>query len=53
MVHVSLHWSERGVNGLALWGFAVKHAARIHNCISNCSSGLTPLELLSTTKTDN
>ena len=24
MVHVSLHWSERGVDDLALWGFAIK-----------------------------
>lgn len=27
MIHVSLHWSEWGVDDLSLWGFAVKHAA--------------------------
>eukprot|EP00804_Cyclotella_cryptica_P014515 CCRYP_004809-RC/>CCRYP_004809-RC protein AED:0.47 eAED:0.53 QI:0/-1/0/1/-1/0/1/0/36 len=30
MVHVFLHWSERGVDDLALWGFAIKHAAWPH-----------------------
>ncbi|KAL7476643.1 hypothetical protein ACHAW6_002491 [Cyclotella cf. meneghiniana] len=27
IVHVSLHWSEQGVDDLGLWGLAVKHAA--------------------------
>jgi len=27
MVHVSLYWTEHGVDDLALWGFIVKHAA--------------------------
>lgn len=53
MVHVSVHWSEQGVNDLALWGFAVYHAAWIHDCIPNQSSGLTPLELLIKGKTDH
>eukprot|EP00804_Cyclotella_cryptica_P006589 CCRYP_008569-RA/>CCRYP_008569-RA protein AED:0.10 eAED:0.08 QI:0/-1/0/1/-1/1/1/0/161 len=53
MVHVSLHWSERGVDDLALWGFAVKHAAWLHNRIPSQTTGLTPLELLSKTKADN
>eukprot|EP00804_Cyclotella_cryptica_P007813 CCRYP_001399-RA/>CCRYP_001399-RA protein AED:0.20 eAED:0.26 QI:0/-1/0/1/-1/0/1/0/55 len=47
MVHVSLHWSEPGVDDLALWGFAVKHAAWLHNCIPSRTTGLTPLESLS------
>ena len=53
MVHVSLHWSERGVDDLALWGFAVKHAAWLYNRIPNSTSGLTPLELLTKTKADH
>jgi hypothetical protein len=53
MVHVSLHWAERGVDDLSLWGFAVKHAAWIHNRIPNQTSGLTPLELLTKTKADH
>ncbi|KAL7475278.1 hypothetical protein ACHAW6_001198 [Cyclotella cf. meneghiniana] len=31
MVHVSLHWSERGVDDLSLWDFDVKHAAWFYN----------------------
>jgi len=53
MVHVSLHWSEHGVNGLSLWGFAIKHAAWIHNCLPNQTSGLSPLELLAKTKANH
>lgn len=50
MVHASLHWTEQGVNDLALWGFAIKHAAWLHNRIPSQTTGLTPLELLSKTK---
>eukprot|EP00804_Cyclotella_cryptica_P030035 CCRYP_016932-RA/>CCRYP_016932-RA protein AED:0.41 eAED:0.41 QI:0/-1/0/1/-1/0/1/0/126 len=53
MVHVSLHWSERGVDDLALWDFAVKHAAWLYNRIPNSTRGLTPLELLTKTKADH
>ncbi len=53
MVHVSLHWSEYGADNLALWGFAVKHAVWLHNCIPNRLSGLTPLELLTKTKANH
>jgi hypothetical protein len=53
MVHVSLHWSDRGVDDFALWGFAVKHAAWLYNRIPNSTSGLTPLELLTKTKADH
>ena len=27
IVHVSLHWSERGANDFSSWGLAIKHAA--------------------------
>eukprot|EP00804_Cyclotella_cryptica_P017445 CCRYP_020734-RA/>CCRYP_020734-RA protein AED:0.26 eAED:0.26 QI:0/-1/0/1/-1/0/1/0/88 len=31
MVHVSLHWSEQGVDDLAVWGFVVKYASSVYN----------------------
>ncbi|KAL7553637.1 hypothetical protein ACHAWF_016942 [Thalassiosira exigua] len=30
MLHVSLHWTERGVDDIALWPFAAKHAVWIY-----------------------
>lgn len=53
MLHASLHWSERGVDDIALWGFAVKHAVWLHNRIPNRYTGITPLELLTKTKADH
>jgi hypothetical protein len=53
MVHVYLHWSEQGVDDLALWGFAVKHPAWVYNRVPNRLSGLIPLELLAKTKADH
>ena len=53
IVHVSLYWTEQGVEDLPLWRFAVKHAAWIHNQIPNRTSGLIPLELLTKTKADH
>ena len=38
---------------MALWEFAVKHAAWLHNRIPSRTTGLTPLELLSKTKADH
>ena len=52
LVHVSLQWFERGVD-LALWSFAIKHAAWLHNQLPNCDSGLVSLELLTKTKRDH
>lgn len=53
MLHVSMHWSERGVDDIALWGFAVKHATWLYNRIPNRYTGVTPLELLTKTKADH
>lgn len=53
MIHTSLHWNERGTDDLALWAFAVKHAAWLYNRLPNAKSGLTPLELLTKTKSDH
>ena len=53
MIHLSLHWSDHGVDDLALWAFAVKHAAWLYNRIPNRHTGLTPLEILTKTKADH
>jgi len=53
MLHVSLHWTERGVEDIALWGFAVKHAAWLYNRIPNRVTSLTPMELLTNVKADH
>ncbi|KAL7478076.1 hypothetical protein ACHAW6_003860 [Cyclotella cf. meneghiniana] len=53
MVHVSLRWSEQGVDDLGFWGFAVKHAAWVYNHVPNWLLGLTPLELLTKTNADH
>ena len=53
MLHVSLHWTDRGVDDLALWPFAVKHAVWLYNRVPNRVTGLTPIELLTKTKADH
>jgi hypothetical protein len=46
LVHSSLHWTDRELDDISLWPFAVKHAVWLYNHVPNCLSGLTPLELL-------
>ena len=41
------------MDDLALWSFAVKHAAWIYNRCPNKSTGLTPLELLTKMKANH
>ena len=53
MVHSLFRWSERGTDNLSLWSFAVKHSVWIYNRVPNVHSGLTPMELLTKTKTNN
>ena len=53
LLHVSLRWAEAGVDDIALWGFAVKHAVWLFNRIPRRISGLTPMELLTKTKADH
>jgi hypothetical protein len=53
MVHASLHWTDRGSDDISLWPFAVKHAVWLYNQVPNCTSGLTPLELLTKSKADH
>ncbi len=50
MVHVSLHWSEYGAVNLALQEFAVNHYVWFHDHLSNHSTCLMPLELLTQTE---
>jgi hypothetical protein len=52
MLHASLHWSERGLDDLSLWSFAVKHSVWIYNRVLNARSGLTPLELITKERSD-
>ena len=53
MLHTALHWNEKGVDNLALWPFAVKHAVWLYNRVPNRITGLTPIELLTKTKADH
>ena len=53
MLHVALHWSECHVDDVALWPFAVKHAAWIHNRLPNRVTGLTAIEMLTSAKADH
>ncbi len=53
MIHVSLHWNERGGDDIALWPFAVQHSAWLYNRLPNAVSGLTPIELLTGTRSNH
>ena len=53
MIHTALHWSEYGTDDISLWPFAVKHAAWLYNRLPNRVTGLTPIEMVSQTKTDH
>ncbi len=52
LFYASLHWTERGSDGLSLWSFAVKHLVWIYNHVLNVWSGLTPLELITRERSD-
>ena len=52
MVHVSLHWTDRGSDDISLWPFAVKHSVWVYNRVLNVCSGLTPLELITRERSD-
>eukprot|EP00804_Cyclotella_cryptica_P016301 CCRYP_005767-RA/>CCRYP_005767-RA protein AED:0.10 eAED:-0.02 QI:0/-1/0/1/-1/1/1/0/98 len=53
MLHVSCHWSERGLDDVVLPGLAAKHSAFINNRVPDRTNGLTPLDLLFKTKADH
>ena len=53
MVHLSLHWTDQGLNDISLWPLDVKHVVWLYNCVPNHLSRLTPLELLLKSKADH
>ena len=52
MVHVSLHWTNRGIDDLSLWTFDVRHDAWSHYRGPNQQYRLTPIEILTKIKAD-
>jgi hypothetical protein len=53
MVHAALHWGADGSDDVSLWSFAVDYAAWLYNRIPQRRSGLTPLEMVTQTKSDH
>ncbi len=53
MIHAALHWGSDGLDDLSLWSFAVDHAAWLYNRILQRQSGITPLEMVSSMKSDH
>jgi len=53
LIHVSLHWTDRGVDDLALWSFPVKYAAWLYNRLPNRITGLSPIEIATRTKSNH
>ena len=50
MIHSLLHWTENGVDDLTIWSFAVKHSVWVFNRVPNQESGISPMEILTKTK---
>jgi hypothetical protein len=53
MVHASIHWPSNGSDNIRLWPLVVQHAVWLFNHIPNCVTGLTPIEVLTKTKSDH
>ena len=53
MIHSSLHCTENGVDDLTLWSFAVKHSVWVFNRVPNQGSGISPMEILTKTKSNH
>ena len=53
MIHSSLHFTENGVDDLTLWSFAVKHSVWVFNRVPNQGSGISPMEILTKTKSNH
>ena len=53
MIHSSLHWKENEANDLTLWSFAVKHSVWVFNRVPNQESGISPMEILTKTKSNH
>ena len=52
MIHAALNWGEDGSDGIALWSFALDHASYLYTRIPQRESGIAPLEMVTTTKSD-
>ena len=52
MIHAALNWGEDGSDDIALWSFALDHAAYLYNRIPQRESGIAPLEMVTTNKSD-
>ena len=53
MIHAAINWGEDGSDELSLWPFALDHAAWLYNRIPQQNSGLTPLEMATSNKSDH
>ena len=53
MLHVSLHWFEYGVSGLALWPSAVKHAMWLYSWMPSKLTVLLLIEVINKTHSDH
>ena len=53
MIHVALHWGCDNTYDLNLWLFAIDHTTYVYNILPQRTSGLTPIEFLSSVKTDH
>ena len=49
MPHISIHWSEYGIDDFALLLFAVKHATCFFNWVTTKARGLTQDKMLTKT----
>jgi hypothetical protein len=53
MIYAALHWGDDDSGDMKLWPFAVDHAAWLYNRIPHRFSGITPLEMVSQSKSDH
>ena len=53
LIHTALHWDDQGSDAVALWPFAIRHAVWLHNLLPNSVTGLSPMELLTGTRSDH
>ena len=52
MVQTSLNWTDRGADAISLLSLSVKHSVWLYNRLLNKESGLTPLEIFTSSKYD-
>ena len=52
MVHTLLHRTYYGVDDLLRWYFAMQHTVWMYNCMPNWKTGISTMEMLTSTKSD-